>query len=192
MISSLPHRPCRVGVRRPQVSTQYPRPEDLEGDYLKDNAIGEWGNEWQHRLHQSLPAPLEDRTKVPPERVPQVGKRLVDGASTRRSGEMRRSRNLSYALASHLAGSPSRIIPPPVAAFRTTSTPVNISMSLSDNNMEAPSVGWRRATGGRAVDRTSSDKSTYSGPHPNSADTPARDGLPLSAAAGSKLLWARP
>jgi hypothetical protein len=119
------------------------------------------------------------------------GERRGDSASTHRSGEMRRSRNLPYALVSHSVGSPSRIMPPPAAAWRTTSTPVNSSTSLSVKEMEVPSVGWRRVMEGRARDRVPSDKSTDSGPYPNAAATPARVGLPLAAAAGSKSLSVR-
>jgi hypothetical protein len=50
----VPHRPGRVEVRRPQVLTQHPRPEVLEGDSLKDIALGDRRGEWEHRLRQNL------------------------------------------------------------------------------------------------------------------------------------------
>ena len=121
------------------------------------------------------------------------GERRGDSASTHRSGEIRRSRNLPYALVSHSVGSPSRIMPPPVAAVRTTSTPVNTSTSLSVKEMEVPSGGWRRAEEGRARDRVPvpTDKSTDAGPYPNAAATLARVEPPLAAAAGSKSVLVR-
>jgi hypothetical protein len=66
----LPHRPGRVEVRRPQVLTQHPRPEVLEGDSLKDIVLCWWRGEREHRLRQNLAVPRYERPKVPPEMVP--------------------------------------------------------------------------------------------------------------------------
>jgi hypothetical protein len=94
---------------------------------------------------------------------------------------MRRSRNLSYASCEQLGG----------VAFQDHPAPGG-HLSHDQHPREHLNVLVRQRYGGAVQYRTSSDKSTYSGPHPKAAATPARNGLPLSAAAGSKLLSALP
>ena len=71
-----------------------------------------------------------------------AGPALVCSASTQGSGEMWRSSNLSGTPASHSVGSPSRIMPPPAEALRTTSGPLRcVNVSLADRAGSVPAAG---------------------------------------------------